>query len=136
MLKFTGEVQHHIMHLERNRPRVNKSNRKLSGQCPSDTCWEWNNTEKRCDLKTTGCDYSVSCAADAFTIQFPHALYASSDSSDFENPDGITDNSCDPTWDAGTSKFQWSKALGECGQTVTRENDKIKIRKVLILGEH
>ena len=102
--------------------------------CPSDTCWEWNDTENRCDLKTSGCDYSVACAADAFTIQFPHALYASSDSSDFENPDGVTDNSCDPTWDAGTSKFQWSKALGECGQTVTRENDKIKIRKVLILG--
>jgi len=103
-------------------------------QCPSSTCWTWDDTNNVCVLADGAtCGYAIACAPEGMTITFPHALFGSDDSSDFENPTGTNDNTCDPVFTSGNG-WSWSKALGTCGQTIVRESDSIKIRKVLNLG--
>jgi len=65
------------------------------------------------------------------TVTFPHEVFGSDASTNFDNPTGVADDSCDPTFQAGDNTFQWAKELGTCGMNPTRDNDRIKFVKIL-----
>lgn len=47
-------------------------------------------------------------------------------------------DACAPTWDSGSALWGWTKSLGECGQTISREgagaDERIKFTKVMHLS--
>ena len=95
----------------------------ISGECPSEECWDWNTATRACDLKTStsGCGYTVTCShVTGMTVKMNHALFGSDETSDFNDPNG---DACKPVWSSVINKFEWTQPLGACGQTLKREND-------------
>ena len=52
---------------------------------------------------------------------FDNNLFGTTDSSNFDNPDGVGDDSCDPVWHSDLNKWSLQHQLGTCGHVTTLE---------------
>ena len=103
--------------------------------CPSTECWYFDGVQ--CVLKPQAdCGYQLGCTSTAMVIVFNHNLFGTVDTSNFENPPDVPDDSCDPEWISAGNSWSWERPLGTCGQIATHEGGKIEIAKTLeISGE-
>ena len=61
------------------------------------------------------CEYSVTCDDQQMSLSFNNQLYGTAGTAGEFGTD-----TCDPTYDAATSTWTWSKDLGSCSQTISR----------------
>lgn len=93
--------------------------------CPSTECWQFDG--EKCVLKSIDrrggpkCGYVMACTSTAMVLIFDHTLFGTTAESNFANPAGVIDDSCDPVWFASINRWSWQNDLGNCGMIVSRE---------------
>jgi len=88
----------------------------------SSVCWHFDG--KKCVLTiSANCKPLLGCGSNQMGIFFDHSLFGTTSNSNFDNPTGVTDDSCDPKWNVAPFRNLWSfqHELGKCGQKATTE---------------